>query len=111
MLFVVFAVDGGIDSAGMAIAATVIYTPVALVIGSLAGLVDGLAVAAVLLLVGRRAQDHVGSARVLAGLVAALPLLVLLWSDFDVVFAIGCIVAAAVGAAFWTRRILGMMGA
>ena len=111
VLFVVFAVDGGIDSAGMAIAATVIYTPVALVIGSLAGLVDGLAVAAVLLLVGRRAQDHVGSARVLAGLVAALPLLVLLWSDFYVVFAIGCIVAAAVGAAFWTRRILGMMGA
>jgi hypothetical protein len=111
VLFVMFAVDGGIDSVVMAVAATAVYAPVALVVGCLVGLVDGVVVAIVLVLLGQSLQDHVTGARLMTGFVAALPPVVLLWSDFDLVFAVGCIAASALGAAFWTRRILGMMAA
>ena len=107
ILFVLFAVDGGIDSFLTAIAATAVYTPFALVVGGAAGVVDGFVVAVVLVLLGRSTQEHLGGARVITGFVAALPPAALLWSDVGPGLVLGCIAASALGAAYWTPRILG----
>ncbi len=96
---------------GELVGVLLIYFPVAMFLGGCVGLVVGIVVGTGLCLAGSRLFQHLGAARVLAATLAVTPAVLALRAGVDGVVVLGCSTAAALGAAFWTRRILGMVGA
>ncbi len=96
---------------GEVLGVLVIYCPAGLIAGATVGMVDGFVVGIGLGLAGAGLLDHLGAARVLAATLAVAPIALTLTVGVDGWVVLGCATAAALGAAYWTRRILGMMGA